>query len=379
VRYKSRGIRVGVVGVGYWGSRHVRVLRSTIGVSTVISIDQQFADSEARSDYSDSAAFADIDDALDHVDAVVIATPPSSHAELGLRAISAGKHVLIEKPLATSTEEARHLVDAAAAAQVLLMPGHTFEFNAAVQKLRDLIQDGDLGEIYFLESARLNLGLYQSDVNVIVDLAPHDISIANFVLGATPTTVSAWGSCNVLPELADDAYVRLEYSQLGVCVNIHVSWLNPVKVRRMTAVGSRKMAVYDDMAVDERIRIHDKSALPPQDGDGPLSRVAYQFGDVVVPFVPFAEPLAVQDQYFVDCIANASHPATNGTSGLEVVQVLQCAQISMREQRPVALTELSQPAPVPAAPSLVTASLPISVSAAEPVLKTTVGTAGRAR
>lgn len=341
---QSEGIRVGVVGVGYWGSRHVRVLRSTTGVSAVVAIDQRFSgfDDGRRPTEHGVTAYADLDEALPHVDALVIATPPASHAPLGLKAIAAGKHVLIEKPLATTTDAAQDLVDAANAAGLVLMPGHTFEHNAAVHKLRELIQGGHLGRLFYLDSARLNLGLYQTDVNVILDLAPHDISIANFVLGARPTTVTAWGSRHVHPAHEDVAFLRLDYADLGVRVNIHVSWLDPHKVRRVTAVGSRKMVVYNDTADGERIRVYDKSAVPPDDGDGPLSQVAYHMGDTVAPFVAFSEPLAVEDQQFVDCIANGTRPTVNGSSGLAVVQALECAQISLREQRPVALAEVTQ-------------------------------------
>jgi predicted dehydrogenase len=221
------------------------------------------------------------------------------------------------------------------------MPGHTFEHNAAVHKLRDLVCRGHLGRLFYLDCARLNLGLYQTDVNVILDLAPHDISISNFVLGSRPTTVTAWGSRNVHPELEDVAYLRLDYADLGVRTHIHVSWLDPNKVRRITAVGSKKMVVYNDMADEERIRVYDKSAVPP-DSDGPISGVAYHLGDVVSPYVAFAEPLAVQDQHFVDCITSNSHPSVDGSSGVAVVQVLECAQISLREGRPVALAEVAQ-------------------------------------
>jgi predicted dehydrogenase len=342
VRSQREGIRVGVVGVGYWGSKHVRVLRSMTDVAAVVSIDQRFAGTANGRTDNRQDEYADIAAALPYIDAVVIATPPSSHVDVGLQAIAAGKHVLIEKPLATTVEAARSLVDAADAAGVVLMVGHTFEHNAAVHKLRDIVRQRELGQLYYLDCARLNLGLYQTDVNVIVDLAPHDISIANFVLGSQPTTVTAWGSRYVHPEHEDVAYLRLDYADVGVQANIHVSWLSPDKVRRITAVGSKKMAVYDDLAADERIRIYDKSAMPPEGGDGPLSRVAYHFGGVVSPFIAFAEPLAVQDQQFVDCIAEGSRPSTDGNSGLTVVQVLECAQISMAEQRPVALAELAQ-------------------------------------
>jgi predicted dehydrogenase len=281
-------------------------------------------------------------EALPHVDAVIIASPPATHGPLGQQAIAAGKHVLIEKPLATTTEDAWSLVEAAEAAGVVLIPGHTFEHNAAVHKLRDLVRRGQLGRLFYLDCARLNLGLYQTDVNVILDLAPHDISIANFVLGSRPTTVTAWGSRHVHPEHEDVAYLRLDYADLGVRANIHVSWLDPHKVRRITAVGSKKMVVYNDMADGERIRIYDKSAVPPDDGDGPLSQVAYHLGDVISPFVAFAEPLAVQDQHFIDCITSGCRPSVDGASGLAVVQALECAQISLREQRPVALAEVTQ-------------------------------------
>jgi predicted dehydrogenase len=340
----SDSIRVGVVGVGYWGSRHVRVLRSATGVMAVVGVDQRFTRIDDRDHEIDHgmAAFADLEEALPHVDAVIIATPPDTHALLGLKAIAAGKHVLIEKPMATTTQDAWSLVEAADKAGVVLMPGHTFEHNAAVHKLRDLVRQGQLGRLFYLDCARLNLGLYQADVNVILDLAPHDISIANFVLGSRPTTVTAWGSRHVHPEHEDVAYLRLDYADLGVRAHLHVSWLDPNKVRRITAVGSKKMVVYNDMADGERIRVYDKSAVPPGDGDGPLSQVAYHLGDVVSPFVAFAEPLAVQDQHFVDCVVSGSRPAVDGGSGLAVVQVLECAQISLREQRPVALAEVTR-------------------------------------
>jgi predicted dehydrogenase len=349
VSAELHGIRVGVVGVGYWGSRHVRVLRSTTGVASVVGIDQRFIGTNVVSpqvDY-DVVGYAALEEALPDVDAVIIATPPSSHARLGLQAIAAGKHVLVEKPMATTTAEARSLVDAAEAAGVVLMPGHTLEHNAAVHKLRDLVRGHELGQLYYLDSARLNLGLYQPDVGVILDLAPHDISVANFVLDSQPTTVTAWGSRHVHPEYEDVAHLQLDYDDVGVRASIHISWLNPQKVRRITAVGSKKMAVYDDLLVDERIRLHDKSALPPEQGYGPLSGFAYHLGDVVSPFVPFAEPLAVQDQHFVDSILQGTQPATTGVSGLTVVQTLECAQISVSEQRPVKLAEVQRQSTIP--------------------------------
>lgn len=342
MRSAAHGIRVGVVGVGYWGAKHVRVLRSVTGVRSVVVIDQRFTENDGGSRCTEGGlmAYGALAEALPEVDAVVIATPPASHARMGLQAIAAGKHVLVEKPMATTTAEAQVLLDAADAAGVVLMPGHTLEHNAAVHRLRDLVQGGKLGRPYFLDCARLNLGLYQPDVGAIFDLAPHDISVANFVLGAQPQSVTAWGARYVHPEHEDVAHLLLDYPDLGVRTSIHVSWLHPQKVRRVTAVGSQKMAVYDDVAADERIRVYDKAAIPPGDGDGPLSRVAYHLGDTVTPYLGFSEPLAVQDQHFVDCIVNETRPSTDGIAGLNVVRVLECARLSLREQRPVALTEV---------------------------------------
>jgi predicted dehydrogenase len=341
-RLQPDGLRLGVVGVGHWGSKHVRALGLATGVSAVVSIDQRLgAAAGGGPDGHRSAEYSDLAAALASVDALVIATPPCTHADVGLQAIAAGKHVLIEKPLATSSSEALSLIEAADAAGVVLMSGHTFEHNAAVHKLRDVVRRRELGQLYYLDCARLNLGLYRSDVGVIADLAPHDISIANFVLGSRPTTVTAWGSRYINLDHEDVAQLRLDYADVGVRANIQVSWLSPVKVRRITAVGSKRMAVYDDLAEDERIRVYDKSALPAE-GDGPQSPVDYHLGDMVAPHVDFAEPLVVQDQHFVDCILTGRRPTADGSSGLTVVQVVEAAQISLTEQRPVALAELSQ-------------------------------------
>lgn len=334
-------LRVGVLGVGYWGSKHLRVLQSVPGVSEVHAIDERLGLMPEYAQFiSAGRGHVSLTAALPHVDAVVIATPPTSHARLGLEAIAAGKHVLIEKPLATTTADAEALIAAADEADVTLMVGHTFEYNAAVWMLRDLIQSEELGSLFYLDSARLNLGLYQTDVNVIFDLAPHDISIANHVLGTRPDAVEAWGSRHVHSTYEDVAYLRLHYDQLGVSANIHVSWLDPHKVRRLTAVGSKKMAVYNDMA-EEKVRVHDKAALPSaSDGSGP-ARFVYHQGDVISPFVNFQEPLAVQDRHFADCIQKHTKPTTDGECGLAVVQVLECSQISLAEGRRVELAEVS--------------------------------------
>ncbi|MGZ4598003.1 MAG: Gfo/Idh/MocA family protein, partial [Actinomycetes bacterium] len=339
----SAGLRIGVLGCGYWGSKHARVLQSLQNVDQLALIDgrQDRLDNLAPS-FPTAPTFTTLAAALPHVDAVVVATPPATHVPLALAAIAAGKHVLVEKPLATTAVDARRLIHAAGQADVRLMVGHTFEYNSAVRKLRELVQQHELGDLYNIDTARLNLGLYQSDVNVIFDLAPHDISIINHVLGCSPESVQAWGACHVHRRLEDVAYLRLFYSQLTLSANIHVSWLDPCKVRRVTIVGSKKMAVYNDLSVDERIRVHDKGVTPPVD-DQDLTQppMTYRFGDITVPYLDFEEPLLTQDRSFTECILTGTRPPTDGQNGLAVVEVLESLQISLREGRRVRIAEVA--------------------------------------
>lgn len=340
------GIRVGVVGVGYWGSKQLRAMREAPGVARAVAIDARLPLlSGMKHLLATGDGFTSLEAALPHVDAVVVATPPASHVEVALAAIRAGKHVLVEKPLATSPGDARRLIAAARAAGVTLMSGHTFEYNGGVVMLRELVQSQELGDLYYLDSARLNLGLYQSDVNVVSDLAPHDISIANYVLGARPTSVRAWGSHHVDPVFEDVAHLELDYASVGVLAHIHVSWLDPRKVRTVTAVGSKKMAVYDDTNAAERIRVHDKAVLPSTDRRSP-ARFSYHHGPVTSPVVPFDEPLAVQARHFVECVGSGAAPRTDGASGLAVVEVIEAAQRSLAQDRRVLLDEITADEPV---------------------------------
>jgi predicted dehydrogenase len=340
------GFRIALVGCGYWGSKHVRVLQATDNVDELVLVDgREDRLLSLTRNYKISRCYAALGPALAHVDAVVVATPPSTHVPLALAAIRAGKHVLVEKPLAPTSAGARALVTAAAEAGVVLMVGHTFEYNPAVRRLAELVRTEELGDVYYVDSARLNLGLYQTDVNVILDLAPHDVSIINYVLGRKPVAVQAWASRHAHRQLEDVAYLRLSYDDRlddgGLSANVHVSWLDPCKVRRITAVGSKKMAVYDDLATEERIRILDKGVSPPPDGDDltqpPMS---YRYGDIVVPFVSPDEPLAIQDRHFVECVATAARPLTDGEDGLSVVEALEAAELSRRLGRPVLIEEV---------------------------------------
>jgi predicted dehydrogenase len=334
-------MRIAVLGCGYWGSKHVRVLHSIPEVDKVVAVDtrpQRLHELEKR--FPDIGVFPRLEDALDHVDAVIIATPPEMHARHAIAAMSRHKSVLVEKPLATSTLDARQMIATAEKNGVVLAVGHTFEYNAGVWKLRDLLESGELGQIHYIDSARLNLGLYQSDVNVIWDLAPHDISICNYVLRAQPSRVEAWGARHAHSYLEDVAHLRLIYDDQDVTAHIHVSWLDPCKVRRTTVVGRAKMAVYNDLSPDERVRVYDKGVVPAS-GESALPDIpiSYRVGDIYSPFLSFEEPLLVQDTEFATCAATGERPSTDGDNGLAVVQVLEAAQISLRTGRPVHVSE----------------------------------------
>jgi predicted dehydrogenase len=308
---------------------------------------------------------ASLASALDDLDAVVIATPPRTHAPLALQALEAGKHVMVEKPLATSVAEAREMVDAAAARDRVLIVGHTFEYHAAVWTLRDIIRGPGFGQLYYLDTARLNMGLYQHDVNVLWDLAPHDVSILNYLVGHPPTSVECWGSRHAHPRLEDIAHVRLYYDDPDVEATVHVSWLHPSKTRRVTAVGSELMVVFDDVAAEERLRVHHKCVRQPEPVSDDLSQqpMSYQYGDVVTPYLDVREPLAVEDQHFIDCILRDEVPRTGGANGLAVVEVLESAQVSLRDggRVPVALPEDPAVPAVPAAAFIPAQARPAAV------------------
>jgi predicted dehydrogenase len=333
-------MRVGVVGCGYWGSKHVRVLQQIPSVSRVAVIDPR---PECRAELIRSTAgvvaFPDLDSAAPHIDAAVIAVPPRMHGPLALQALAAGKHVLVEKPMTTGVASAYRLIEEAADRGLTLMVGHTFEYNAAVWKLRELIGSDELGQIYYIDSARLNLGIYQEDVNVLWDLAPHDISIINYLLRSTPTSVQAWGSKNARFCQEDVGYLRLTYAEHGVTAQVHVSWLDPCKVRRMTVVGSRKMAVYDDLADQDRLRIYDKGVVASAQDDVRNPPMSYRYGGIFSPYVPIQEPLRVQDEHFVECVLSGRRPQTDGTSGLDVVRILTAAGRSLERGTAICLRD----------------------------------------
>jgi predicted dehydrogenase len=342
-------VRVAVVGYGYWGSKHMRVLSSMPGVQVTIVDQDAERIAEAKRAYPAAEAAGRLDEVIGRVDAVVVATPPSAHAAVALQALRSGRHALVEKPLATTVEDAQAMVDAAAANGVHLMVGHTFEYNAAVWKLKELIDSGELGRILYIDAARLSLGKYQRDCNVIWDLAPHDISIASFLLDEIPRATWVWAKRHVGNRHADVAYLRLDFEKAATHAFVHVSWLDPCKVRRVTVVGDRKMAVYDDMSDNERIRVYDigvDPADPDDHGESHAMPVSYRTGDIVSPFIQFNEPLLVQDSHFIECIRTGTKPNTSGERGLDIVRVLAATDVAEATGRPAFVAGSIDPAGV---------------------------------
>jgi len=253
-------MRVGVVGCGYWGSKHVRVLSNHPDVTGVVIIDgRPEIRASVGTDFPDALQRQSLAEAMDDIDAIVVATPPETHFDVTAEAIAAGKHALVEKPMATNTADAMELVRMAEAAGVVLAAGHTFAYNAAVWKLAELVRNGSLGKLHYMDAARLNLGLYREDVNVLWDLAAHDISITTMILGTVPDTVSAWGARHTTGFSEDVATLRMNFERQEVESTVRASWLDPLKIRKTTVVGSEKMAIYDDVDEGQRIKIVDRA------------------------------------------------------------------------------------------------------------------------
>jgi predicted dehydrogenase len=264
------------------------------------------------------------------IEAVVVATPVSTHYEIARQCLLAGKSVMVEKPLAMSSRHTADLVRLSRECDRTLMVGHTFEYSAPVLKAAEVINSGELGEIFYISSVRANLGLFQRDINVAWDLATHDISIILMLLGRMPTKVSCQGQSHYRNNIEDVALITLQFPQ-GVIAFVHVSWLDPTKIRRATIVGSKKMLVYDDTTLQEKIRIYDKgvTVLPRYDTFGDF-QLSYRYGDIAIPRVEEPEPLKVECEHFVHCVQNGHTPKTDGLSGHRVVSILEAAEMSLR-------------------------------------------------
>ena len=334
-------IGIGVVGYGYWGPNLVRNFAETPGAE-LRSVCDARPDrlAVARARHPQIRALSNAAELIDDpgVDAVVIATPASSHFDLALRALQAGKHVLVEKPLTCTSEEARRLIDEAARRRLQLMVDHTFVYTGAVRRIHDLVRQGSLGQIYYYDSVRVNLGLFQHDVSVLWDLAVHDLSILDYVLGQRAEAVSATGVSHVPGQPENVAYLTLFFPERRVA-HIHVNWLAPVKIRRTLIGGSEKMIVYDDLEPSEKVKLYDKGVTvnPPREGVYEML-IGYRTGDMWAPRLETTEALRVEADEFVRCIESGEPPATDGSAGLRVVEILEAATRSMADRgRPVEL------------------------------------------
>jgi predicted dehydrogenase len=326
-------VRIGIVGFGAWGPNHARNLEAQEGCRVVEIADTSEARlTQARKQYPGVEVMNDAETVLEGSgnDAVVIATPLGSHHDLVRRALLAGKHVLCEKPLTRTSEEAKELIEIATSRGLILMVGHVFMFNPGVLFLKAEIERGELGRIYYLDLVRTNLGPIRQDVGAIYDLASHDISICNFLLEAQPSEVACNAAYYLQRDREDVAFLTLYYPN-QVVANIHVSWLDPRKVRQVTVVGNSKMALWDDINTTEPLRLYDKgvAAERPYTTFGEFHMVLRD-GNIVIPKVRMFEPLTRQDNHFVCCIRERRPPICDGHNGLAVVRVLETALESLK-------------------------------------------------
>jgi predicted dehydrogenase len=331
VRKQLRGMAV--VGLGYWGPNWVRNLHQLDRAERLVACDLDPRQRERiRAAFPSVETTSSLDAVLrdPEIEGVVVATPVSTHYRIAGDALRAGKSVLVEKPLAMSRAQSEELVRMAREADLTLMVGHTFEYSAPVRKISEIISSGELGEVLYISSVRANLGLLQHDVNVAWDLATHDISIALMLIGQLPEAVSCQGRSYYRSDIEDVAMLTLHFPG-KVLAFIHVSWLDPNKIRRTTIVGSRKMLVYDDTAASEKIRIYDKGVNVQRYYDSfDEFQLSYRYGDIRIPRIEETEPLRLECQHFIECLCSGNTPQTDGISGLRVVSVLEAASLSLR-------------------------------------------------
>jgi predicted dehydrogenase len=343
-------IVVGVVGCGYWGPNLVRNFKGLPNCSLKAMCDLSEARlKHMRSLYSDVEGVTDFEQLLNGVglDAVVVAAPVRHHYSLAKASLLAGKHTLIEKPMAASSAECEELIEIADRKGLVLMVGHTFLYSAPVRKIVEIVQAGDIGEIRYINSRRLNLGLFQKDINVAWDLAPHDISIILHVLREMPLTVNCQGNAHVTQGIEDVTNISLSFRHKRFAT-IQSSWLEPRKIREMTIVGTRRMIVYDDLQTHEKIRIYDvRVERPPHYDTFADFHYSYHYGDSYIPHLQQEEPLKAECQHFLDCIENGAKPLTSGREGLELVRILEAASSSLKSYGAPVTFSSSYEAPSP--------------------------------
>jgi len=326
----SAPLRVGFAGYGYWGPNILRNLDRLANAEVVAACDTHPGNlAKLKAAYPHIATTDSLDVLLSDydLDAVVVATSAPTHAALAARVLESGKHCFVEKPLTLASADAKHLVDLAAAGDRILMVGHLMVYHAAIDWIADYIATGELGEVRYLYFQRLNLGKVRADENAFWSLAPHDVSVALHLLGETPDGVSASGADYLRNGVHDVVFANLHFPS-GKMANIHVSWLDPHKVRRMTVVGSKKMLVFDDMEATDKIWIYDKG-VEPADAMVYGEDLTLRFGDIRAPFVKMTEPLGTEMGHFVECCLTGATPRSSGVDGLRVVQVLEAADASL--------------------------------------------------
>ncbi len=334
-----RELNVAVIGCGYWGPNLIRNFaeHKLTTVKYVVDLIPERLQKLSRR-YPSTKFISDYELVLNDpaVDAVVIATPVQTHYPLARKALLAGKHVLVEKPMCMNSAECLDLIALAAEHKLVLMVDHTFVYNGAVRRIKQAIEGGQLGEVLYFDSVRINLGLIQNDVNVIWDLAPHDLSIMDYLVGKEPTMVHASGVSLVAGKQEELAYLSLRFDDKFIA-NFHVSWLSPVKIRRILVGGTQKMVVYDDLEATEKIKIYDKGVMVSTEGteeDKYKTLVEYRVGDMLAPAYDLAEALRVEVDHFADCIINGTKPLSSGEAGLRVVKILEAANASLLSGKP---------------------------------------------
>jgi len=331
----KKHLNVGVVGCGYWGPNLVRNFRGLADctMKTICDVSEErlrhlqglYPGIQTETKYEQMCA----DETLD---AIVIATSVKFHYPMAKASLLAGKHTFIEKPLASSVEQSEELVALAKKQGLILMVGHTFLYSPAVRKIKEIVDKNDIGEIRYISARRLNLGLFQKDINVAWDLAPHDISIILYIMGETPNSINCRGAAHITPGIEDVTSMNLYFSNER-SATIQSSWLDPKKVREITIVGSDRMIVYDDVAPQEKIKIYDVNVKRPPHYDTFADfHYAYHYGDTYSPYVKGEEPLKTECQHFLDCIRNGRTPITSGAKGLEVVRILEASSASIKLQ-----------------------------------------------
>lgn len=325
-------IKVGVVGAGYWGPNIIRNFYQipTCEMAVCCDMDEKRL-AHMKSLYPKTEVTTDYDSLINDpsIDAVAVCTHVSAHYPLAKKALQAGKHVLVEKPLTASVEQAEELVELAKKNGCVLMVDHTFEYTAGVNKMKEIIESGLLGDVLYVNCSRLNLGIFQRDINVVWDLAPHDLSVILYATGLKPRSVRTVGMKLLHPKVEDMAFVTLNCGENASAV-IHVSWIDPLKVRKVSVVGTKQMLVYDDLDPMAKIQIYDKGVdNPPHYDTFGEFLCSYHYGDIHMPRLQEAEPLSVMCRHFLDCIENGKTPRSDGESGLRMVRLLAASDASI--------------------------------------------------